>query len=170
MQKVKKKKRKRKTLPFISLNSFFFLFFNFLINFLHMNKTSLLSLSFTFVLTCLSGIATWVHCNHQWCSLIVTMVFFSKRAWQSWGTIIFTRLHPNRTFHLLTTNLEKCLASQGAHLQIHLSPPSHFLPFFMAPQYRSKILIQVLFNFFHIWLIHLSWNNVSGYYDHDECK
>ena len=34
-----------------------------------MNKTSLLSLSFKFVLTCLSGIATWVHCNHQWCSL-----------------------------------------------------------------------------------------------------
>ena len=33
-----------------------------------MNKTSLLSLSFTFVLTCFSGIATWVHCNHQWFS------------------------------------------------------------------------------------------------------
>lgn len=61
------------------------------------------------------------------------------------------------------SNLEKHLVMHAAHLQylIHLSPPWHFSLFFTASQYRSKILTQVLFNFFYIGFMQLSWNTIS---------
>ena len=64
---------------------------------------------------------------------LVTMIFFFKRAWQSWGTIIFMILYANTTFHLLTTNLEKHLVSLDAQFpNISSTCPHHDIsPFFL---------------------------------------
>ena len=72
----------RKTLP-----SFSFILFS-----LHMNKTlsSLYCFFFMFVLT--NAYVTL----QRGCALITNDVFFSKREWQSWGTIIF--MYANTTF------------------------------------------------------------------------
>ena len=85
-----------------------------------MDKTLLSSLTFTLVLT--NAHLTLQH----GCTVItndvalVTIVFFSKRAWQSWGTIKSMRLYPNTTFHLLTTNRKKTPCFAGCS-----SPKSH---------------------------------------------
>ena len=65
------------------------------------------------------------------------------------------KLYANTTFHFhtFTYNLEKHLVSLGAHLQylIHLSPSRHL---FLTPQYKSKILVRVLFNLILLHRIH----------------
>ena len=142
------KTTKRKTLPFI-FPSFFFS--------LQLNRTWLSSFSFAFVHE-----LAYLLLQH-WCTIITndvaleTMVFFSKRGWQSWGNIIFTTFYANTKSHLLTKNLEKHLCSQCAQfLQylIHLSPSRHFSFLFMTHQSKSKILIQVLFNLILLHWVH----------------
>ena len=111
LQEQKVKTTKRKTLPFICLHSF-----------LSPHEQDIALIIVFYV--CSNLLMTLQH----GCTVItndvalVTIVVFSKRAWQSWGTIIFMRLYPNTTFHLLTTNLKKHLVSLDAHLQnlIHL--------------------------------------------------
>ena len=76
---------------------------------------------------------------------LMRMIFFFKRAWQSWGTIIFMILYANTTFHLLTTNLEKHLVSLDAQFSnISSTCPHHDIsPFFLrllnrGPKFSSK--------------------------------
>ena len=124
---------------------------------LHVNKTFQSSLSFTFIVTCLSHMAKWLHSNHQWCSLSDNGFLFQKSM-----TVMFhdTVSKLQHTIYLLL--ILKNIFFRRVHISniSFTCPTETFLHSFYCSQYRSKIFTQVLFNFFYIGLMHLSRNIV----------